>query len=154
MEWMVQLWKGQYGYILNGCEIGLYYRDFDDDELVDDKGRKFYKCADDDMLVQMELTMYKNNKLFFHRSKQYSWWLTGFKLGTIEAYGLTPTSTQVLSVSATIYFTDPEMMDIESVVLCVVGEAEKTGTVGVSNLSGCYVVVVIAENMDSSLSCR
>ncbi len=111
MEWMIQLWKGQYGYVLNGCEIGLYYRDFDDDELVDDKGRKFYKCADDDMLVQMELTMYKNNKLFFHRSKQYSWWLTGFKLGTIEAYGITPTSTQVLSVSATIYFTDSEMMD-------------------------------------------
>lgn len=111
MEWMVQLWKGQYGAVLNGCEIGLYYRDFDDDELVDENGRKFYKCADDEMLVQMELTMYKNNTMFFHRSKQYSWWLTGFKFGTLDALGYTAASTQVLRVSATMYFADEEMMD-------------------------------------------
>lgn len=111
MEWMVQLWKGQYGAILNGCEVGLYYRDFDDDELVDANGRKFYKCADDEMLMQMELTMYKNDTMFFHRSKQYSWWLTGFKLGTLDSLGCTAESTQVLRVSTTIYFTEEEMMD-------------------------------------------
>lgn len=111
MEWMVQLWKGQYGYVLNGCEIGLYYRDVGDDELVDASGRKFYKCADDEMLVQMELTMYKNDKLFFHRSKQYSWWLTGFKPGVLDMVGYYPESTKVLRVSSTIYFTDNEMMD-------------------------------------------
>lgn len=111
MEWMVQLWKGQYGLVLNGCEIGLYYRDVDDDELVDASGRKFYKCADDEMLVQMELTMYKNDTMFFHRSKQYSWWLTGFKLGTLAATGFTAESTQVLRVSATIYFSNNDMMD-------------------------------------------
>ena len=111
MEWMVQLWKGQYGAIFNGCEVGLYYRDFDDDELVDANGRKFYKCADDEMLMQMELTMYKNDTMFFHRSKQYSWWLTGFKLGTLDSLGYTAESTQVLRLSATIYFTEEEMMD-------------------------------------------
>lgn len=111
MEWMVQLWKGQYGLFLNGCEIGLYYRDFDDDELVDAEGRKFYKCADDEMLCQMELTMYKNNTLFFHRSKQYSWWLTGFKPGVLDAFGYTADSTKVLKVSATIYFAEEEMMN-------------------------------------------
>ncbi|GEM_PF-838265 len=111
MEWMVQLWKGQYGLVLNGCEIGLYYRDFDDDELVDANGRKFYKCADDEMLMQMELTMYKNDTLFFHRSKQYSWWLTGFKPGVLDSTGYTAESTQVLKVSATIYFMEEAMMD-------------------------------------------
>ena len=111
MEWMVQLWKGQYGAVLNGCEIGLYYRDFDDDELVDAGGRKFYKCADDEMLCQMELTMYKNGTTFFHRTKQYSWWLTGFKPGTLDMLGVTAESTQALKVSATIYFTDENMMD-------------------------------------------
>lgn len=111
MEWMIQLWKGQYGLFLNGCEIGLYYRDVDDDELIDANGRKFYKCADDEMLVQMELTMYKNDTMFFHRSKQYSWWLTGFKLGRLAATGYTAESTQVLSVSATMYFSDVDMME-------------------------------------------
>lgn len=111
MEWMVQLWKGQYGATFNGCEIGLYYRDFDDDELVDADGRKFYKCADDEMLMQMELTMYKNDTMFFHRSKQYSWWLTGFKLGALDTLGYTAESTQVLRLSATVYFSEEGMME-------------------------------------------
>ncbi len=111
MEWMVQLWKGQYGAIFNGCEIGLYYRDFDDDELVDGNGRKFYKCADDDMLIQMELTMYKDGKNMFHRSKQYSWWLTGFWFGTLDGLGVPETSAQVLKVSSTLYFANDEMMN-------------------------------------------
>lgn len=110
MEWMVQLWKGQYGAILNGCEIGLYYRDFEDDELVDNNGRKFFKCADDDMLIQMELTMYKNNEMMFHRSKQYSWWLTGFWFGVLEDLGVAAESAKVLKVSATMYFANDEMM--------------------------------------------
>lgn len=111
MEWMIQLWKGQYGAILNGCEIGLYYRDFDDDVLVDNNGRKFFKCADDDMLIQMELTMYKNDTEFFHRSKQYSWWLTGFWFGALDGLGIPENSAQVLKVDATLYFTDTAMMN-------------------------------------------
>ena len=38
-EWMVQLWKGQYGWVLIGAEIGLYYRDFDN-PLIDENGVK------------------------------------------------------------------------------------------------------------------
>ena len=141
MEWMVQLWKGQYGAILNGCEVGLYYRDFDDDELVDANGRKFYKCADDEMLMQMELTMYKNDTMFFHRSKQYSWWLTGFKLGTLDSLGCTAESTQVLRVSTTIYFTEEEMMDafIGGLEKCTVIEhnaSKKTRSVKFKNGEG------------------
>ena len=141
MEWMVQLWKGQYGAIFNGCEVGLYYRDFDDDELVDANGRKFYKCADDEMLMQMELTMYKNDTMFFHRSKQYSWWLTGFKLGTLDSLGCTAESTQVLRVSTTIYFTEEEMMDafIGGLEKCTVIEhnaSKKTRSVKFKNGEG------------------
>lgn len=141
MEWMVQLWKGQYGAILNGCEVGLYYRDFDDDELVDANGRKFYKCADDEMLMQMELTMYKNDTMFFHRSKQYSWWLTGFKLDTLDSLGCTAESTQVLRVSTTIYFTEEEMMDafIGGLEKCTVIEhnaSKKTRSVKFKNGEG------------------
>lgn len=111
MEWMVQLWKGQYGAVFNGCEIGLYYRDCGDDELVDGNGRKFFKCADDDMLIQMELTMYKNNEQMFHRSKQYSWWLTGFWFGILDGLGVPEDSAQVLKVSATLTFANDEMMN-------------------------------------------
>lgn len=109
-EWMVQLWKGQYGYVLIGSEIGLYYRDFDDDVLVDDAGRKFYKCAEDDMLVQMSSSLYRNDKLLYRRKQQYSWWLTGFVPGALENFGTSPEATATLKLDATIYFEDEEMM--------------------------------------------
>lgn len=109
-EWMVQLWKGQYGYIFIGSEIGLYYRDFDDNELVDNAGRKFYKCADDDMLVQMSSSLYINDTLLFKRKQQYSWWLTGFTPGALDGFGTSPEATASLTLDATIYFEDEEMM--------------------------------------------
>jgi hypothetical protein len=43
-EWMIQIWKGQYG-ITSGAEIGLYNRDPE---------RNFqYDCADDEDLIEM-----------------------------------------------------------------------------------------------------
>lgn len=111
-EWMIQLWKGQYGWVLIGCEIGLYYRDFDDTNyLVDDKNRKFYKCADDEMLIKMSLSLYKDEKLLFSRAQQYSWWLTGFVPGALENFGFTYGTTQCLTVDSKLTFPNEEMMD-------------------------------------------
>jgi len=111
-EWMVQLWKGQYGWVLIGCEIGLYYRDFDDnDYLVDNKGRKYFKCAEDDMLIKMSLSLYRDGKLLFSRKEQYSWWLTGFVLGALDNFGFTYDSPQALKLDAKLTFSDTAMMD-------------------------------------------
>ena len=111
-EWMVQLWKGQYGWVLIGCEIGLYYRDFDDHSfLVDDKDRKYFKCADDDMLIKMSLSLYRDGKLLFSRKQQYSWWLTGFVPGMLDNWGFTFDSPQSLTGDSKLTFTDEAMMD-------------------------------------------
>ena len=111
-EWMIQLWKGQYGWVLIGCEIGVYYRDFKNDSfLTDNKGRKFYKCAEDDMLVKMSLTLYKGNKQLFSRNEQYSWWLTGFVPGAVKSFGFPFDAPQELSVSSQLEFKDRAMMN-------------------------------------------
>lgn len=111
-EWMIQLWKGQYGWVLIGCEIGLYYRDFEDSSfLVDDKNRKYFKCADDEMLIKMSLSLYRNGKLLFSRKQQYSWWLTGFIPGALNNFGFTFDSPQDLTVDSMLTFTDEAMMD-------------------------------------------
>lgn len=128
-EWMIQLWKGQYGWVLIGCEIGLYYRDFDDGSfLVDDKGRKYFKCADDDMLIKMSLSLYRDGRLLFARKQQYSWWLTGFVPGMLENWGFTYDSPQSLTVDSMLTFKDEEMMDafIEGLKKC--NEVEHNST--------------------------
>ncbi len=109
-DWMIQLWKGQYGWVLIGAEIGLYYRDFDD-TLVDENGALYYECADDEMLIKMSMSLYRNGQLQFSRGQQYSWWLTGFVPGALTGWGTSPQATKELTLDATLTFTDAEMLE-------------------------------------------
>ncbi len=70
-EWMIQLWKGQYG-ITAGAEIGLYSRD--PDRVMQ------YDCADDDELIEMQYDFYNMGEKVFSRGPEKHWWLTGFKV--------------------------------------------------------------------------
>ena len=70
-EWMIQIWKGQYG-ITSGAEIGLYNRPLD--RVMQ------YDCADDEDLIEMQFDFYNQNQLVFSRGPEKHWWLTGFKI--------------------------------------------------------------------------
>lgn len=110
-EWMIQLWKGQYGWVLIGAEIGLYYRDFGDNTLIDENGINYFKCADDELLIKMSMTLYRNNQTLFSRGQQYSWWLTGFVPGALDGWGATPEAVQQLTLDSKLTFTDADMME-------------------------------------------
>lgn len=94
-HWMIELWKGQYG-LETGCEIGVYTRPIGStsekyvflDAIV---GRRhgdpkpshnlFYECANNDELLEMSFTLYKNGQKLFSRGPEKHWWVTGFKWG-------------------------------------------------------------------------
>lgn len=88
-DWMIQLWKGQYGLIFYGAEVGIYTKP---------KSRKLmhYDCASDDEMLKMSMDFleYKNGKWTrrFTRPYGYYWWCTGFipgnKLGNYSGIGL------------------------------------------------------------------
>lgn len=67
-EWMIELWKGQYG-IAAGAEIGVYI-----------KKDNFYQSVGDDELLNMRFSLYHENHMLI-RMQDKHWWLTGFKLG-------------------------------------------------------------------------
>lgn len=92
-EWMVQLWKGQYG-ITAGAEIGLYNRD---PERV-----MQYDCADDEDLIEMQFDFYNQGEYVFSRGPEKHWWLTGFKVFHI---GIPFT----ITLDMTLKFTDNTM---------------------------------------------
>lgn len=71
-DWMVQIWKGQYG-ITAGAEIGLYNKP--SDRLVPQ-----YDCATDDELITMSFDFYNGGQYEFSRGPEKHWWLTGFKI--------------------------------------------------------------------------
>ncbi|MCR3923562.1 MAG: DUF4474 domain-containing protein, partial [Firmicutes bacterium] len=75
-RWLIQLWKGQYALTL-GCEIGIYYTDQPDIHIPNLFSGPFFQCAEDEDLLQMAYTLYKNEEILFTRADHH-WWLTGF----------------------------------------------------------------------------
>lgn len=69
-DWMIQLWKGQYG-ITAGAEIGVYNKD---DKLLQ------YDCVSEDEFLEMSFNFYNQGEYVFSRGPEKHWWLTGFKI--------------------------------------------------------------------------
>ncbi|MDD6275305.1 MAG: DUF4474 domain-containing protein [Clostridia bacterium] len=112
LDWMIQFWKGQYGFVFVGAEIGIYNRK----PGVTDTS--YYECADDESKLWMSMNVYRRESseknvynLLFSRSKSRTWWLTGFTPGTLQAGSYTPDieHTGYLKVDAKIHCTDAEM---------------------------------------------
>lgn len=85
-DWMIQLWKGQYGLLFYGCEVGIYNKAHSDKE---DNIFTFYKCPPEEDWIKMELTMYHENLKGeyvreFTRPYDTYWWCTGFKDGHLR----------------------------------------------------------------------
>lgn len=103
-EWMIQLWKGQYGLVLLGAEVGVYNRP------QGSNGSTYFECADDNERLPISLTLRRNGSPLFVRSQKPSWWQTGFvpgQLGVGVMVGSTHTKTLDLTTSIT--FKDENM---------------------------------------------
>lgn len=79
-EWLVQIWKGQYGYAFVGGEVGVYTRK------VGNKGSHF-NCAKKEDWLKMEMCFmwdeYQTGEYrpVFNRPYADYWWCTGFVVG-------------------------------------------------------------------------
>lgn len=80
-DWMVQLWKGQYGLLFLGGEIGLYYKD-------PNKTTQHYNCAEENMEINMQMSVYRGDdyKELFTRPYAPHWWTTAFVPGKLKKF--------------------------------------------------------------------
>ena len=125
-EWMIQFWKGQYGLVLIGAEIGLYNRK------ENATASSYYDCVTDEEKLNMSMKVYRQNAdnqneydLLFKRSPTKTWWLTGFTPGTLSAgsYVVKEDATKKLMLQATINFDTPEQAQ------AFIGGLENTTTI-------------------------
>ena len=79
-EWMIQMWKGQYGYCFVGGEVGIYTR-------RTGSGGTHFSCADKEDWLNMEMAFVWDefndgvyNTIFTRPYEKY-WWCTGFVVG-------------------------------------------------------------------------
>ena len=79
-EWMIQIWKGQYGYAFVGAEVGVYTRKIGNSSVP-------FACADKEDWLKMEMAfiwdeMHDGNyQTIFNRDYDDYWWCTGFVVG-------------------------------------------------------------------------
>ena len=109
-EWMIQFWKGQYGMVLLGAEIGVYNRSLKASE--NDSGFNHYNAVSDSERLPISLTLYQNDKVLFSRAQKDSWWQTGFVPGQLGVSGgvfVGSTYTNDLKVTTAITLKDEEM---------------------------------------------
>lgn len=69
-DWMIQLWKGQYG-ATAGAEIGIYNKT---DKIMQ------YDCVSEEEFLEMSFVLYNQGEKMFERGPEKHWWLTGFKI--------------------------------------------------------------------------
>ncbi len=79
LDWMVQIWKGQYGWVFIGAEIGVYTK------APDFNVADFYACASDENLLNMSMVLYHNDKVIINRPYGAYWWCTGFVPGVLPS---------------------------------------------------------------------
>ncbi len=72
-DWMIQIWKGQYG-MTAGAEIGIYNKT---DKVMQ------YDCVSEEEFLEMSFVLYNQGEEMFHRGPEKHWWLTGFKIMNI-----------------------------------------------------------------------
>ena len=101
-RWLIEFWKGQYG-MTTGCEVGVYNTkrpDFYIPGIVDET---FYECADNEDMLFISYTLFKNGRVLFSREGKH-WWLTGFRLGEFS-------QPSELTMNISITLKDQAMLD-------------------------------------------
>lgn len=70
-DWLIQFWKGQYGFVFLGWEIGVYNKPVS-------RTSEHYDCAEDKDMLKMSLTGFRKGEEQFSREYGKFWWCTGF----------------------------------------------------------------------------
>ena len=104
---MLQMWKGQYGLVFYGGEIGIYNRPHDDKGI---DAWTFFNCPAEEDWLKMEMTLWHediNGNWYreFTREYDYYWWCTGFKNGHLRQ----EEPADELRLTGRITFKDAEM---------------------------------------------
>jgi len=116
-EWMVQLWKGAYGFgALTGGEIGFYKRTLGS-----------YYGASRGNWISMQFTIFENAYRCFTTPMEKTWWATGYQPHILKSPYAKPRAN--CTMDATLVFQNPEMAAAFAGSLAEKGFAMENGLV-------------------------
>ena len=95
-DWMIQLWKGIYSWIMLGAEMGIYNKPVD-------RKAAFYDCASNPDRMVMSFIVYAGDEEIVSTQEDLSWWQTAFTPHK-------PALPSDLTLCCMIEFPNPEML--------------------------------------------
>ncbi len=111
-DWMIQFWKGQYGYVFVGHEIGVYYKPID-------RTTEHYDCVSDEDSLYMSMNGLRKGEIIYTREYGKYWWCTGFVPGKLDKFA----DRSELAIDCRITMKDKEMLG------AFVGSLDKNGMI-------------------------
>jgi hypothetical protein len=107
-DWMIQMWKGRYGLIMLGGEVGIYTKPAT-------QAAEHYNSAvaEEELIIAMDV--YQANlqtgakKHLFTRGPESAWWLTGFTPGSFHDE-TSPNKKSEIILVANIQFPSDDML--------------------------------------------
>lgn len=135
-DWMLQMWKGQYGLIFYGGEIGIYNREHSESGINE---WTMFNCPAEEDWLDIEMTLWHEQldgtwKREFTREYDKYWWCTGFKNGHLRQ----EEPADELRLTGRITFKDAEMTSLVVDGLAECGFAESSTKDGIA-VDGMYV---------------
>ncbi len=115
-EWMIQIWKGNYGFdLLVGGEIGIYNR-------PEGSLGMFYNCAGDEDMMPISIKVYNDERTYVDREAYLTWWATGFVMAD-------PVEPESLTMDFSIEFPNQEICDAfeKALAKTEVSDCERSG---------------------------
>ena len=133
-DWMLQMWKGQYGLVFYGGEIGIYNREHSDKGINE---WTFFNCPAEEDWLNMEMTLWHEeldgtwNREFTREYDKY-WWCTGFKNGHLRQ----EEPADELRLTGRITFKDEEMTKLvaDGLAECGLVRANSKNAMGVDSI--------------------
>lgn len=113
-DWLIQMWKGQYGFLLVGSEIGVFTAPEGAYDGVSNDITQYRCPAQEDWLNIQHEAYYKrkdaccHEKIFTREYGKY-WWTNGFVKGQISNYATPKTE---ITTASRITFKSEEMADL------------------------------------------
>lgn len=100
-DWCIQFWKGQYGMIFIGTEIGVYTKD-------PSRDAEYYDCASNEDALYMTCTAYRDGVEIYTRDYAKYWWCTGFVPGRLDKMS----DRSEITLNSRLTMKDKEMREI------------------------------------------
>ncbi len=133
-DWMLQMWKGQYGMIFYGGEIGIYNRPHSEEGIG---VWTMFACPAEEDWLKMEMTLWHEEingewTREFSREYDYYWWCTGFKNGHLRQ----EEPADELRLTGRITFKDEEMANLvaDGLVECGLGRSTTKEEMGIDGI--------------------